>query len=375
MGKFATKFNYLFKYLVVGICIAILISSYWNACNKIIEGLGKNQRKHLKNKLQNAINSENIQELDKAIKKAKNKGYKNHGNDKQKRKAKKLFKKAKEVRRQIQKDLESKITQAMNNKNIRGIQRRVNKAKSNGLNSPLIGEALALRGKLIRERNRKRQMMTNSITHFNRRHKQFSSDRIRKSTCDLLYGDHPYGYFSFAKEDSDYEKLKGNYRMSHFIPRCGFYGCSVGGLKDDEIIFEKANNTAKRLGMNRYKGPETFYFLLEEDNSAKTPVKYGKVVQLVSKKTNKSHKCILINPNSDASEETEETVKYNGNVILKSLENQLEINVVILAAPFSSIVRGMTCGENSDVGNIKIDDQGGISGDNIPSSMREMFLS
>lgn len=372
MGKLATKFNYLFKYLVVGVCIAILISSYWNACNKIIEGLGKNQRKHLKNKLQNAINSENIRELDKAIKKAKNKGYKNHGNDKQKKKAKELFKKAKEVRRQIQKDLESKITQAMNNKNIRGIQRRVNKAKSKGLNSPLIGQALALRGKLIRERNRKRQIMSNSIRHFNRRHKQFSSDRIRKGTCDLLYGDHPYGHFSFAKEDSDYEKLEGNNRISHFISRCGFYGCSVGGLKDDEIIFEKANNTAKRLGMNRYKGPETFYFLLEEDNSAKTPVKYGKVVQLVSKKTNKSHKCILINPNSDASEET---VKYNGNVILKSLENQLEINVVILAAPFSSIVRGMTCGENSDVGNIKIDDQGGISGDNIPSSMREMFLS
>jgi len=375
MGKLATKFNYLFKYLVVGICIAILISSYWNACNKIIEGLGKNQRKHLKNKLQNAINSENIRELDKAIKKAKKKGYKNHGNDKQRKKARELFKKAKEVRRQIQKDLESKITQAMNNKNIRGIQRRVNKAKSKGLNSPLIGQALALRGKLIREINRKRQMMSNSITHFNRRHKRFSSDIIRKSTCDLLYGDHPHGQFSFAKEESDYEKLKGNNRISHFISRCGFYGCSVGGLEDDEIIFEKANNTAKRLGMNRYKGPETFYFVLEEDNSDKTPVKYGKVVQLVSKITNKSHKCILINPNSDASEETEETVKYNGNVILKSLENQFETNVVILAAPFSSIVRGMTCGENSDVGNIKIDDQGGISGDNIRSSMREMFLS
>jgi hypothetical protein len=362
MGKLATKFNYLFKYLVVGVCIAILISSYWNNCNKvIIEGLSKKQKNKVKDKLRNAMESGNIEELRKAIKKGQRKGFKP-----------KLFHDAVKMKRDIEANLTNKIKQAMNNKNIQGIQQRVNKAKSKGLNSPLIGQALALRGKLIRERNRKRQIMSNSIRHFNRRHKRFSSDRIRKGTCDLLYGDHPYGHFSFTKEDSDYEKLKGNYRMSHFIPRCGFYGCSVGGLKDDEIIFEKANNTAKRLGMNRYKGPETFYFLLEEDNSAKTPVKYGKVVQLVSKKTNKSHKCILINPNSDESDEIEESVKYNGNVILKSLENQFEINVVILAAPFSSVVRGMTCGENSDVGNIIVDDQGGISGDNIPSSMRDM---
>ena len=104
MGKLATKYNYLFKYLLVGVCIAILISSYWNACNKTIECLNKRQRKrkrkrknlkkieragrvlrgatlskrqkkHLKKKLKSAINNNNLQQLRKAIKKATQKGY------------------------------------------------------------------------------------------------------------------------------------------------------------------------------------------------------------------------------------------------------------------------------------------------------------
>lgn len=88
MGKLGSKFNYLFKYLLVGVCIAILISSYWNACNKSIEclskrrrrllrgiTLSKRQKKHLKKKLKDAINNNNLEKLRKAIKKARQKGY------------------------------------------------------------------------------------------------------------------------------------------------------------------------------------------------------------------------------------------------------------------------------------------------------------
>ena len=53
MWKLATKFNYLFKFLVVGICIAILISSYCNACNKIIiEGLSRKKKKRCERQIE-----------------------------------------------------------------------------------------------------------------------------------------------------------------------------------------------------------------------------------------------------------------------------------------------------------------------------------
>ena len=410
MWKLATKFNYLFKFLVVGICIAILISSYCNACNKIIiEGLSRKKKNDVKDKLRAAIDSGNIDSLNSAIRNAQKKKFKTTLLEEaweKKRKLEKILGELEKILDEMKKVMKSDDIKVIEKK-IGEAEKKIDDAKQEGLDSPILEETKIIMGELeefikikdlekkkkqeLEDEKKKNQKMSKSINKFKSKHRNFLSNKIRRNTCDLLYGDHSYGLFSFIKNNTNYQNWtrvqrrrrrrrnrrwrimrRNKKKMTHFVPGCGFYGCSVGGLKNNKIIFEKGNNITKRLAQDKYKGPETFYFLLYKNNDTKKPVEYGDTVQLVSKTTNKKHKCILVNPNPNTSEKR---IKYNSVVELKSDEYNFSEKIMILAAPYSKNVKRMTCGENSDVGNIEIDDQGGISGNNIPSSMREMFLS
>lgn len=412
MWKLATKFNYLFKFLVVGICIAILISSYCNACNKIIiEGLSRKKKNAVKDKLIAAIDSGNIDSLNSAIRYAQKKEFKTtllKDAWEKKRKLEKILGELEKILDEMEKVMKSNNVEVIEKK-IGEAENKIDGAKYEGLDSHILKKAETIMDELIvkkkevieirdvekkkkqelEEEKKKNQKMSKSINKFKSKHRNFLSNKIRRNTCDLLYGDHSYGLFSFIKNNTNYQNStrvqrrrrrnrrwrimrRNKKKMTHFVPGCGFYGCSVGGLKNNKIIFENGNNITKRLAQDKYKGPETFYFLLYKNNDTKKPVEYGDTVQLVSKTTNNKHKCILVNPNPNTSEKR---IKYNSVVELKSDEYNFSEKIMILAAPYSKNVKRMTCGENSDVGNIEIDDQGGISGNNIPSSMREMFLS
>jgi hypothetical protein len=357
----------LFRNCLIIVCLVILITSFWSACNRIIEPVSKRNRKKAQG-LRNALNIaiarareifyKNKRSLDarrlELLKKSVSDPLKNMNGNSYARNdvdgGRKAIKHANNLILDINNDIGERAKVAAEKEREREEARQrqkqnweknrlrlaaVAKAKAGAKAAAAAAQAAAAKAKAAavaakvaaaaaaaREKDLEDARL-NDIDNWERSKQNFLSTNVRNNNCVLQYGKVDYGLFSFVKYDDDDSHIEGG---NHITSDCGFYGCDVGLLNESGVDFEKGRNSAKRLGYATYNGPETFYF-----TGGSGAVRYGDEVTLTSASVNSGLKQIytLSNPNATDSYEKKE-IKYNDIVQLDP-----DLKILILATPDS----------------------------------------